>query len=76
MSSNNCRVILYLIYLWINLIERYRCEMVGDGSVQIHMTRAQRSQMWRYIKFYLPLVAEPATTTRLPLRVRAFVWVR
>jgi len=35
MSSNNYRVILYLIYLWINLIERYRCEMVGDGSVQM-----------------------------------------
>ena len=24
-------------------------------------------------QIYLPLVAEPATTTRLPLRVRAFV---
>ena len=41
-----------------------------------YMTKAQRPQMRRYIKFYLPLVAEPATTTRLPLRVRAFVWVR
>lgn len=46
------------------------------GVYKFYTTKVQRPQIWRYIDFYLPLVADPATTTRLPLRVRALVWVR
>jgi hypothetical protein len=77
MSSINCSVNLYLIYFTNKFNYVWRMGMDGNGEAYMtYMSPLAAASDAHRIEFYLPLDAEPATTTRLPLRVRAFVCVR